>query len=87
MTLDEAKQLMKLFGPCTTMYECRTAEEVLEEHKNDSLLEAAWFEYDLESVHIDRQQSATDNDDEIRELGEFLAELNTRIRETLGDRQ
>ena len=87
MTVAEAEELRTVFGPCTAMYECTEPQELAEDHQNMPLEEAAWFEYDLESVRIDRQQICTDNDAEIKELGEFLAALKQRVTERYGARK
>ena len=31
MTIEEAKQLIKVFGPCTSLYECWTPEQLVAE--------------------------------------------------------
>lgn len=88
MTEAEAKVLRdEVFGPCTTLYECMSLYEIVEEHRLESVNCAAWFEFDLESIRIDRAQGATENDDTIREYANFLQALEQRVRETYGPRE
>ena len=59
MTLEEAKAILQLFGPCTQLYECMTAEEVVEDAaKFATAKEYVEMRLRIEDVLCDRMNEA-----------------------------
>lgn len=91
MTIDEAKRMIEVFGPCTSMYECSTPQELLDRITNpNDLNDVAWIEYDLEKVFWEREFDYGDLSYGGVDRGEherFMSELRDRITNEYGPRK
>lgn len=79
-----APQIIEAFGPCSTMYECMTADEVAEEMQNaDSIL--GWLETEIacEEIHHDRFlmriEDPVRHAAQVRACKEQIAEIKERL--------
>lgn len=66
LTLEQAQQILNCFGPCTTLYECKTAQDIVTQFKHGiggdesnplpfpNLKKFVKFLLDIEGIHTDR---------------------------------
>lgn len=55
MSNELAEKVLEAFGPCTTLYECTTAEELIEQAKDfDTLKECIDVMLTCEEIHAER---------------------------------
>ena len=70
LTPEMAQTILNCFGPCTTLYECTTAEELIEEfNKGQGLIDGdepfasvkdfVAFQMGIEGIRVDRQLGVT----------------------------
>lgn len=86
MTQEQAKAIIDAFGPCTTLYECTTPEELIKEYQEDDTSSIADFVqtlYDVEDVHNDRAADAAYE----REAGDGPKGHHQKVVSELGQSQ
>ena len=82
MTNEEAKRIIKAFGPCTTVYECKTPDDLCGDFPNLDATEVAQIEFDCEDIRRDRDfgfMSDAERDSAVEEWREQKREIRDRL--------
>jgi len=83
MTKEEAKRIIKAFGPCTQTYECMTPDDLCEMYPVYDATEVAQVEFDCEDIRRDLEfgfMSDAERDSAVEEWREQKREICDRLR-------
>lgn len=90
LSLEQAKQIIDVFGPCTTLYECREPRELVEEAASEPDLETLVLSLlASEGLYLEQRgnQWSGENEAQFREDVAadkvFLSEVRTRVLDYL----
>jgi hypothetical protein len=94
ITKEQAKEILDVFGPCTVLYECTDATELIERAKEErTLYTLLWALIDSEDIHLEQRGNQWSGENEERfkadtaEDETFLRELKQRVTKYLADKK